>query len=63
MAVLLFFLKKFSILFNAVGQRAKTLELALRENDGSIEQLKNGTIVKGNEIDPEYEWWLVGLHV
>jgi len=54
---------KFSILFNAVGQRAKTLELALRENDGSIEQLKNGTIVKGNEIDPEYEWWLVGLHV
>jgi hypothetical protein len=54
---------KFSLLFNPVGQRAKSLELALRENDGSIEQLKNGTIAKDNEIDPEYEWWLVGLHV
>jgi hypothetical protein len=54
---------KFSILFNAVGQRAKTLESALQNNTGFIEKLKNGTIAKDNEIDPEYEWWLVGLHV
>ena len=54
---------KFSILFNAVGQRAKTLELALQKNVGFIEQINNGTIAKDNEIDPEYEWWLVGLRV
>jgi hypothetical protein len=54
---------KFSILFNAVGKRAKTLELALQKNVGFIEQINNGTIAKDNEIDPEYEWWLVGLHV
>jgi uncharacterized Fe-S center protein len=54
---------KFSLLFNPVGQSAVTLNYALEKNDGFIEQLINGTIAKDNEIDPEYEWHLVGLHV
>jgi hypothetical protein len=54
---------KFSILFNAVGQSPVTLNYALEKNAGFIENIENGTIVKDNEIDPEYEWHLVGLHV
>lgn len=54
---------KFSILFNPVGQSAVTLNYALEKNVGFIEKIENGTIVKDNEIDPEYEWHLVGLHV
>jgi len=54
---------KFSILFNAVGQSPVTLNYALEKNVGFIEKIEKGTIVKDNEIDPEYEWHLVGLHV
>ena len=53
---------KFSILLNPKGESQESLNHALEKNPGS-EVIKQGTIIKKNELKPEYEWHLVGLHV
>lgn len=53
---------KFSILLNPKGEFRESLTHALEKNPGS-EVIKQGTIKKDNELKPEYEWHLVGLHV
>ena len=53
---------KFSILLNPKGESRVSLNYALEKNLGS-EKIKSGTIVKDNEVKPEYEWHLIGLHV